>query len=297
MKFRIFGVVREKGSRRPVRGLLVRAFDKDRQFDDFLGNAVTDSSGFFSIDYEGEDFQELSDRLPDIYLNVYGSVTIRDPRHAGDDPIYTTKRHVRFNAGRQEYFDLQVARARLGPDAPGTEFIAAPMQARWKRLIDRYIKEHPLDFRYNWDKGIEVPRLECTSNFGQWNSLNIGVSATETITVTNKGNGISFSSYVEIYEGPFGFGHPLRDYRLCDYRILTVNPGQTVDVKLQFNRLLAKGSIVGVCFDPFLDPLGFHLVEQIHHDHITSKHYITPYDGAGTTFYPHDSPVIPQLSD
>lgn len=273
MEFKITGIVREKESKRPVPGLLVRALDKDLFFTDILGNAITASNGTFSLGYEGKDFQELFEKRPDIYLDIYGSATARDPGRAGDRPVFTTKRYVRFNAGRREFFVIEIPHERLGDDAPGTEIVSTPEPGEWKGLIDEFIKEHPIDFQYDPDKGFMAPRLDCTSSFGpEIRDLDVGDSTTVTVRVTNKGNGISFTSCVQVYEGPGGYSHPLRDYRLCDYRILTINPGQTVDVKLNWNRLLSKGRIVGVCFDPFLDPRGFHLVEQ-YNDHITSIHY------------------------
>lgn len=272
MEFVIAGVVREKESKLPVPGLLVRAFDKDLLYTDVLGNAITASDGAFSIGYEGRDFRELFEKRPDIYLNIYGSAVARDPSRA-DKPIYTTKSHVRFNAGRREYFRIEIPREQLGDDAPGTRIVHTPEPGEWKGLIDKFIQEHPVDYQYDPDKGFMAPRLECTSNFGpEIRYLGIEDSGTVTVTVTNKGNGISFSAYVEVYEGPWGYTHPLRDYRLCDYEALTINPGQTVDVELRWNRLREAGRIVGVCFDPFLDPRGFHLVEQ-YNDHITSIHY------------------------
>lgn len=273
MKFLITGIVREKESQRPVQGLLVRAFDKDLFFSDLLGNAITATNGTFSIGYEGKYFKELFEKRPDIYLDIYGSATARDPHRAGDKPIYTTKRYVKFNAGRREYFVIEITHDQLGDDAPGTGFVSTPETGKWKELIDEYIREHPVDFQYNPDKAFMAPRLDCTSNFGpEIRDLDVGESTTVTVGVTNKGNGISFNSYVQVYEGPWGYTHPLREYRLCDYRIMTINPGQTVDVKLNWSRLLSKGRVVGVCFDPFLDPRGFHLVEQ-YNDHITSIHY------------------------
>ena len=273
MEFMISGTVREQESKRPVPGLLVRAFDKDLLYSDLLGNAVTDEHGKFSIGYEGKDFQELFDKRPDIYLDIYGTAAVVAPGRPRVKPIYTSKQNVRFNAGRREYFEIEIPREQLGEDAPGTEIIPIPEPGKWKDLIDEYIKEHPIDFQFDPDKNFTTPRLECTSNFGpEIRYLSVGDSAIVTVTVTNKGNGVSFFSYVEVYEGPGGYSHPLRDYRLCDYRVLTINPGQTVDVKLQWSRLLETGRIVGVCFDPFMDPRGFNLVEQ-YNDHITSIHY------------------------
>jgi hypothetical protein len=273
MEFKITGIVREKESKKPIPSLLVRAFDKDLFYSDLLGNSITDLNGAFSLGYEGVDFQELFDKRPDIYLDIYGSATAHDPGRIGDKPIYTTKRHIRFNAGRREFFLIEISHKDLGEDAPGNGIVASPEPGKWKELIDGYIKEHPIDFQYNPDKGFMAPKLKCTSNFGpDIRDLGLGETATVTVPVTNNGNGISFAAFVEIYEGPAGYTHPLRDYRLCDYKITTINPGQTLNVKLNWNRLLSYGRIVGICFDPFLDPRGFQLVEQFN-NHITSLHY------------------------
>ena len=274
MEFKITGIVREKESKSPIPSLLVRAFDKDLFYTDLLGNAITASDGTFSLGYEGKDFKELFEKRPDIYLNIYGSATVRDPGRAGDNPIYTTQQHTRFNADKREFFVVEIPREMLGEDASNTGIVSTPELGKWKELIDDYIKTHPVDFHYNPDKGFMAPRLECTSNFGpEIRNLELGERGMVTVKVTNKGNGISFTTYVKVYEGPTGYTHPLKDYRLCDYKSVTINPGQTVDVKLNWTRLLHKGRIVGVCFDPFLDPRGFQLVEQ-YNDHITSVHYI-----------------------
>jgi|GEM_PF-4875511 len=273
MEFKITGIVREKESKLPISGLLVRAFDKDLFFTDLLGNAITASDGSFSLGYEGNDFRELFEKKPDIYLKIYGSATVEDPGRSGDNPIYTTQQHIRFNSERQEFFLVEIPQDLLEEDAPSTGTISTPEPGRWKELIDDYIHTHPVEFTYDPDKGFMAPLLECTSNFGpEIRNLDLGNPGTVTVRVTNKGNGISFTTYVEVYEGPRGYVHPIRDYRLCDYKMITINPGQTVDVELNWIRLLPRGRIVGICFDPFLDPRGFRLAEQ-YNDHITSIHY------------------------
>jgi hypothetical protein len=273
MEFKITGIVREKETQWPVPGLLVRAFDKDLFFTDLLGNAVTGEDGHFALGYEGDDFQELFERKPDIYLEVYGSATARDPGRTGDSPIFSTRTAVRFNAGRHEFFMVEIPRDQLGEDSPTNGTHPEPEPGEWKPVIDEYIEDHPLDYQYDPDKGFMTPRLECTSNFGpQIRNLGVGDAGQVTVRVTNTGNGISFNAHVEIYEGPGGYNHRLHDYRLCDHRTLTICPWQTVDVDLHWNRLLEKGRVVGVCFDPFMDPRGFTLVEQ-YNPHITSIHY------------------------
>ncbi|MFH0772160.1 MAG: hypothetical protein V1933_06040 [Candidatus Omnitrophota bacterium] len=274
MEFKITGVVREKENKRPVKGLLVRAFDKDVFFTDLLGNAITASDGTFSLGYEGKDFQELFEKRPDIYLDIYGSAAAKNLGRVGDKPIYTTERYVRFNAGREEFFLIEIPREKLVEDASDAGIVSTPEEGKWKDLIDDYIKTHPVDFHYDPKRGFMAPRLKCTSNFGpEIRDLDLGEPAIVTVKVTNKGNGISFDSYVGVYEGPVGYTHLLRDYRLCDYKVITINQGQTVNVKLNWSRLLTHGRIVGICFDPFLDPRGFRLVEQ-YNDHITSVHYL-----------------------
>ena len=273
MEFEITGIVREKETQWAIPGLLVRAFDKDLFFTDVLGNAVTDRNGHFALGYEGKDFEEIFERKPDIYLEIYGSATARDPGRTGDSPVYSTRNTVRFNAGRREFFMIEIPRDQLGEDSPTDGAHTSPEPGEWKPLIDEYIREHPLDYQYDPDKGFMRPQLVCTSNFGpEIRDLGVGDPGTVTVQVTNQGNGISFNAQVEAYEGPGGYSHSLRDYRLCDYQVLTICPWQTMDVKLRWNRLLEKGRCVGVCFDPFLDPRGFTVVEQ-YNSHITSIHY------------------------
>ncbi len=127
-------------------------------------------------------------------------------------------------------------------------------------------------------KPFVAPRLKITSNFSGIRDVAIGESKTVTMTVINKGNGTSFASYVAVYDGPCGFRkevHHLSEYKLCDYRIMTIIPGQTVEVKLTWRRSLPTGQLVGVCFDPFYDQRDFDYVEDINDDHKTRKCYVT----------------------
>ncbi|NHF57986.1 hypothetical protein FK220_001450 [Flavobacteriaceae bacterium TP-CH-4] len=54
----IFGHVKSTGNIPTVEGLRVTAYDVDWITDDLLGTAVTDSSGFFRIDYTSSDFKK-----------------------------------------------------------------------------------------------------------------------------------------------------------------------------------------------------------------------------------------------
>ncbi len=71
MKFSICGQVRQKETKEPLAGLLVRVHDPEMILDDHLGIAVTDSQGHFSLEYSDKARQVLLEGRPDIYLAVY----------------------------------------------------------------------------------------------------------------------------------------------------------------------------------------------------------------------------------
>lgn len=109
MSFRITGRITEKESGLGVRGLNVRAYDRDLLYDDLLGTAVTDSEGCFEMIYSAEDFRELFEKRPDIYLSVFAPPL---------QLLLDTKDHIRWGARENEHFELQIDRARLGGLAP-----------------------------------------------------------------------------------------------------------------------------------------------------------------------------------
>ncbi len=273
MEFVIYGTVREKESGRPIPGLLVRAFDRDLLCTDLLGTAITQSNGSFVFGYQGVDFRDLFEQRPDIFLDIYGSQVAIDPASSQAQPIHTTRQWVRFNAGRKEYFLIEIPRDQLGDDAPGHDIVNPPQEGAWKDAIDGYIKEHPLEFQYDPDKGFMAPVLHINSDFtSDLFPSGVGDQQVATMNVTNLGNGASFNTYVELYDGPWGYQNPLRDYRLCKSKVISIQPGQKIAVKLTWTRMHASGRLVGICYDPFLDPRGFNLVQQIHR-HIASIHY------------------------
>lgn len=100
MSFKIKGAVTEQESKKGIPGLFIKAYDKDLLFDDLLGSATTDDNGEFYIDYEGDDFQELFDKKPDIYLEI---------KTASGQHIHSTEQHVRFGSGDEEYFSVEIS--------------------------------------------------------------------------------------------------------------------------------------------------------------------------------------------
>ena len=111
--FKIHGVVREKESGIGIGNLMVKAYDKDLLYDDLMGNAFTKADGTFEIVSEAEDFRDFFEKRPDIYLRIM--------TYDGKREIYSTESSVRWEAGRVEYFEVDIPRAVLGDLSPRIE--------------------------------------------------------------------------------------------------------------------------------------------------------------------------------
>jgi hypothetical protein len=85
-------------------GLTVRVFDRDRKFDDLLGETKTNEFGDFSVIYHERDFQESKEGLAELY------VMVSDPR---GNLVYSSRDSVRFEAGRSEYFAIRLGKQPL----------------------------------------------------------------------------------------------------------------------------------------------------------------------------------------
>ncbi|UCE74242.1 MAG: hypothetical protein JSV56_00680 [Methanomassiliicoccales archaeon] len=112
MKHRIWGIIKEKESGKPLSGLLVCAYDKDLIHSDFLGKTLTGPDGKFIIEYDTIDFQELLDRHPDVYLQIYRSAEAMNTKRV--KPIYSTKGSIRYSASSSEKFYIEIPRKKLG---------------------------------------------------------------------------------------------------------------------------------------------------------------------------------------
>lgn len=97
----VFGQVLD-ASGIPVQGLSVRVFDRDRKYDDLLGETETDANGEFTVIYHERDFKEAGEKLPELYVMV---------SDARGTELYTTRDDVRFRAGRSEYFLIRLGKS------------------------------------------------------------------------------------------------------------------------------------------------------------------------------------------
>ena len=92
----VFGRVLDSGGR-PVVGVTVRVFDRDRKYDDLLGETETDEYGDFSVVYHERVFAEAGEDLPELY------VMVEDQR---GNVLYSSRDEIRYEAGRAEYFHV-----------------------------------------------------------------------------------------------------------------------------------------------------------------------------------------------
>lgn len=96
----VFGTVIDAQGQ-PATGLVVRVFDRDRKYDDLLGESETDENGDFSAVYHERDFAETRENLPDLYVMVSDT--------AGK-LLYSSRDNIRFEAGRSEYFAIRLGK-------------------------------------------------------------------------------------------------------------------------------------------------------------------------------------------
>jgi len=111
----------------PVPGLRVRVFDRDRKYDDLLGDTTTDEYGDFAVKYHERDFAEVGEGLPELYVMVSDS--------AGAE-LYSSRDSVRYESGRGEYFEIVLPAApRSTAQKPKTRTSKATRAPR-KRATD-----------------------------------------------------------------------------------------------------------------------------------------------------------------
>lgn len=98
LEWLVFGQVTDVNGQTAI-GRRVRVFDRDRKFDDLLGDTVTDDQGRFAVVYHQRDFAETRENLPELYVMV---------EDEAGQIVYSSRQAVRFNAGQAEYFDIRL---------------------------------------------------------------------------------------------------------------------------------------------------------------------------------------------
>lgn len=94
----VFGTVTD-ATGQGAGNLTVRVFDRERKFDELLGETSTDEFGDFYLAYSERKFKKVGAEAPDLFLMVTGP---------DGKVIYTSEETVRFAAGRSEYFAIRL---------------------------------------------------------------------------------------------------------------------------------------------------------------------------------------------
>ena len=105
--FTVLGTIEEEETGRPLPSLIVRAYDRDLVFDDQVGFTTSDDNGRFEIRFHREDFSDVRESQPDLYLRVY------DP--SGTWELYQTRDAIRWNASSRETYRLRIPARALRP--------------------------------------------------------------------------------------------------------------------------------------------------------------------------------------
>ncbi|MBW2714730.1 MAG: hypothetical protein JRD03_01560 [Deltaproteobacteria bacterium] len=100
-EYRIFGVIEEEETGRPLPNLVIRAFDRDLIFDDKLGYTNTNDDGLFEIRFGSERFRDLFESRPDLYLRIYD--------RTGVHLIHETTDAIRWDASRNEEYRIRIS--------------------------------------------------------------------------------------------------------------------------------------------------------------------------------------------
>jgi hypothetical protein len=90
-------VVDENGQ--PVRGMIVSLYDKDLAFDDRLGAGLTDNDGHFKMTYRADDFRDMFQKNPNLYVKVLNS---------SGNTLFRTRKPIHAEAGRTVDFQIKI---------------------------------------------------------------------------------------------------------------------------------------------------------------------------------------------
>lgn len=283
--FRILGRVIDKQTHRGVRALRVEAWDKDLLVNDMVGSTFTDAWGRFRMVFDSSAFREfIFDQIPDVFFKVYRrNRLILETRNTllwrPRETLKQVQLEVELPAeepGEPGYPDPNQPWDPDGAvgEVPG-ETYHPPQPGQWTEDIADWWRQRQAE-KPPHDPVVPMPRswLDCTSNFGpQILAQTRNQPASVHFPVWNDGNFPSWTCYVQVWEGPGGYTHPLRDYQLRGQAIIALQPGERREVTVPWMRTLITGRIVGIVYDPLLDPIDFQVVEQ-YNRHITSIHYI-----------------------
>ena len=146
----------------------------------------------------------------------------------------------------------------------------------WQKEFSSSLKDARGSVSQQELKELPRPWIKASSNFApQINSQSINQPGEISYTVSNMGNFAAITCYTEVYEGPGGYSTPLSGYELRGRKVITLQPGEEREVSLPWVRTRQSGRIVGIAYDPVLDPKNWYLDQETpqHNRHVTSIHF------------------------
>jgi len=146
----------------------------------------------------------------------------------------------------------------------------------WQKEFSSSLKDARGSVSQQELKELPRPWIKASSNFGpQINSQSINQPGEISYTVSNMGNFAAITCYTEVYEGPGGYSTPLSGYELRGRKVITLQPGEEREVSLPWVRTRQSGRIVGIAYDPVLDPKNWYLDQETpqYNRHVTSVHF------------------------
>jgi len=103
-----------------------------------------------------------------------------------------------------------------------------------------------------------LPFLTIHIDFlGQWETIKEGGDV--LVSVTNNGNSVAYTPIVELIESAYNGlfvdpPNPTQFERRGSSMLRPLYPGQTITTRIKWSRRRPQGRIVGICYDPLLDP-------------------------------------------
>jgi len=133
----------------------------------------------------------------------------------------------------------------------------------WKERKDQRIAEREEAIRNGTRPDIEIPfpYLVCWREDGahgsvamQFGEFQFNQWETFWVVISNEGNSASWNCIVESYETPYGsYRKPFDGFTLNDRIFVSLMPGESREVKLNFRVTRERAGLVVRCYDPFAD--------------------------------------------
>lgn len=141
-KFIVAGQVTDQASGNGLPYVRIRAFDLDRRYDDLLGETRTDALGYYRLEYDLADFDEL-DEKPETYIEVLDD---------NEEVLFTSTKSFVQKAGQSLFIASVVDGERVPASRRLSKKVAHTVERRQQDLARRH-----RTLEYRPDVASEIP--------------------------------------------------------------------------------------------------------------------------------------------